>query len=320
MWLAETVWDQIAPGYALNEGGGIIRGDNDTRIVFAEASTKMYMDIKVTAHGTGVHSSLPLDDNAVYTLSQALSKIADYTPPARLTDTARAFFKAILPLQDEDGQTTVHLLLEGSPQNQQSAAEVMAQDPFFRTQLKDTFSPTVLSASQDGSTTSGEASALLNVRLLPGSDPDELVENLKALFKDNPNISIEIVERPQLPFATPMDGSDALFASLEKTARKLWPGAITVPGLSPASGDNEILRKLGVITYGLGPEMNPVEENTAHSPDEFIATDDFLRQLQFIAGIVFDFAYGQDLLPFDTAQAPAAKANTDLNSFRQQGE
>ncbi len=301
LWLEDTHWDQIAPGYALNEGGGIIQSDDGTRIVFAEASTKMYMDIKITARGSESHSSMPVDDNAVYILSQALAKIEAYNPPARLTSTARTFFKSILPLQDEDGQTTIHFLLEGSTQNQQSAAEVMSQDPFFRTQLKDTFSPTVLSASsQDASSTSGEASALINVRLLPGSDPDELFENLKNLFTDNPNITLEIIERPQLPFPTPMDGSDALFASIKKTAEQLWPGAITVPGLSPASGDNEFLRRMGVITYGLGPEMDPLASNTAHAPDEFIRESDFFRQLQFIAAIVFDFAYEEVLLPPET--------------------
>ena len=321
LWLGSTYWEQIAPGYALSEGGGIIPVDENSAIVFAEASSKMYMDIKITAHGEEAHSAVPTDHNAVYTLSEALAKIAAYNPPARLTPIARAFFRSILPLQDEDGQTTIQFLLGENEQNQQSAAELMSQDPFFRTQLKDTFSPTILSASsQESNATSGEASALLNVRLLPGSDPDEFFKNLQALFEDNPAISLEIIERPQLPFPEPMDGQDALFASIQKTAARLWPGAITVTGLNPASGDNELLRRLGVITYGLGPEMDVQTENTAHAPNEFINETDFFRQIQFIAGIVFDFAYGQDLLslpgsaPADTSESP------DLQSLEQQGE
>ena len=70
-----------------------------------------------------------------------------------------------------------------------------------------------------------------------------------------------------------------------------------MPGLSPASGDNEILRKLGVITYGLGPDMDPLAGNTPHSANEHIREQDFYNQLKFIAGVVFDFAYGQELLP-----------------------
>ena len=219
------------------------------------------------------------------------------------------FFKSILPLQDEDGKTTIQFLLEGNEQNRQSAAQIMAQEPFFRTQLQDTLNPTVLSASKDSSAASGEASALINARLLPGSDPDKLVADLQALFSPQAHITFEIVERPQLPFPKPMDGSDPLFASISKTADKLMPGAITVPGLSPASGDNEFLRRLGVITYGLGPEMDPATENRAHAADEFISEESLYNQLKFVAGVVFDFAYGQDLLPL-AAEADAPKAET----------
>ena len=321
LWLGSTYWDKIAPGYALSEGGGIIPNEDGPAIVFAEASSKMYMDIKITARGDETHAAVPTDHNAVYTLSEALAKISAFNPTARITPIARTFFQSLLPLQDEDGQTTIQFLLGENEQNQQSAAELLAQDPFFRTQIKDTFSPTLLSASsQEANATSGEASALLNVRLLPGSDPDEFFKNLQNLFEDNPAISLEIIERPQLPFPDPMDGSDALFASIQKTAGRLWPGAITVPGLNPASGDNELLRRLGVITYGLGPEIDVQIENTAHTPNEFINENDFFKQLQFIAGIVFDFAYGQDLLSLPDSVSADTPETPDLQSLEQQGE
>lgn len=94
-----------------------------------------------------------------------------------------------------------------------------------------------------------------------------------------------------------MDGSDPLFASIQKTASKLMPRAISVTGLSPASGDSEYLRKLGVITYGLGPDMDPLQQNSAHAADEFINEQSFYNQFDFVAGIVFDFAYQEYLLP-----------------------
>lgn len=298
LWLGNTHWPRIAPGYALSEGGGIIKDENGTDIVFAEAATKQYMDIKITALGQEGHSSMPQENNAVYHLSQALAKLENFDPPARVTAPARRLLQAILPLQDEDGQTTLQMLLTSdNPQNRQTAAELLARDPFFKTQLKDTLTPTQVSSPADPGTIGAAASALLNVRLLPGTDPDAFFAQLQALFQEDENILLEVVERPQTPGPAPMDGTDALFASIEHTAGKLVPGAITVPGLSPASGDNEFLRKLGVITYGLGPEMDPLDSNSAHAADEFIREKDFYNQLKFMAGVVFDFAYGQDLLP-----------------------
>ena len=303
-WLANNHWDKINPGFALNEGGGIIVDKDGVSIVFAEASTKMYMDIKVTAYGVPTHSSMPTDNNAVYRLSQALSKIAAYNPPARMTPTALKFFKTIAPLQDEDGRTTMHFLLSGNEKNRQMAAEIVTIDPFFRSQLKDTINPTVISSGNDTGTSGAEASAILNARLLPGTDPDAFFEDLKALFEGDESISLEIMEKPQMPFPEPMDGSDELFASIEKAGNRLVPHSITVPGMSPASGDSEFLRRLGVITYGLGPNMDPTGENRTHGADEFISIKDLTDQLKFIGTVVYDFAAGQEF-PIETK--PAAK-------------
>ncbi len=305
MWLGNTHWEQINPGFALNEGGGIIKDNDGPDIVFAEAASKLYMDIKITALGKEGHTSIPQENNAVYNLSQALAKIENLNLPARVTAPAKTLLTAILPLQDEDGKTTLEILLsDENPQNRQTAAELMARDPFFKTQLKDTITPTQVSSPADNGATSAAASAVLNVRLLPDTDPDEFLARLQALFKGDDNILLEVLERPQTPSPKPMDGTDPLFASIKNTAAKLLPGAITVPGLSPASGDNEILRKLGVITYGLGPEMDPLAGNTPHSADEHIREQDFYNQLKFIAGVVFDFAYGQDLLPLTAPDTP----------------
>lgn len=298
-WLGETQWDKIKPGFALNEGGGVIKNSpKGQTLLFAEAGTKMYMDVKITASGDTAHSSMPVKNNAVYLLSQVLAKLPQFSPPARLTPAAREFLRRIAPLQDEDGQTTIRLLLSGTPQEREMAAAIMAKDPFFRTQLTDTINPVNISSGKDTGAAAAEASAVVNVRLLPGTDPDAFFEELKTFLGEDEYVTLEILERPQLPFPQPMDGSDELFASISKTAGRMWPQAIAVPGMSPASGDSEFLRRLGVITYGLGPAMNSQGPAASpHAADEYISEQDFKEQVKFFAAVVYDFALGQDLLP-----------------------
>lgn len=308
-WLGETQWDNINAGYALNEGGGIIQNEpQGTTLIFAEAGTKMYMDIKITASGEAAHASVPVPENAVYRLSQALARLPQFNPPARLTPATQEFFRRIAPLQDEDGQTTIRLLLSDNPQDQQMAADIMAKDSFFRTQLKDTINPVNISSGTDTGAAVSEASAIVNVRLLPGTDPDAFFEELRTFLGHEDYLSLEILERPQLPFPAPMDGSDELFAALAQTAQAIWPGAVTVPGMSPASGDGEFLRRLGVITYGLGPAMNSQgPAAAAHAPDEYISENDYKEQIAFFTGVVYHFALG---LPLNPQQAPASEATT----------
>lgn len=292
-WLLQTHWEQIAPGYALNEGGGIIKNTpKNQTIVFAEAATKMYMDVKLTASGESLHSSLPVQQNAVYVLSQALAKLPQFNPSARLTDTTREFFRQILPLQDEDAQTTIHLLLSGTSQEQQMAAEMIMKDPFFRSQLTDTLTPVSLSSGTDTGASAAEVSALINVRLLPGTDPEVFFEELKTFLGNDEALSLEIVERPVAPLPKPMDGTDDLFASISKITERTWQEAVAVPGLNPASGDSELLRRMGVITYGLGPAMNTGENApSAHTADEYISEDDYREQVKFFTDVVYDFVF-----------------------------
>lgn len=312
-WLGKTHWDKIAPGYALNEGGGIIKNTpQNVPLVFAEAGTKMYMDIKLTASGEAVHSSLPVQENAVFRLSQALSKLEQFDSPARLTDTTRTFFSRLAPLQDEDAQTTLALLLHGNEQAQQMAADIIAQDPVFQAQLKDTFTPTNVSSGTDTGASSTEASVLLNVRLLPDTDPEKFVEDIKNFLGNEEGLNVEILEQPQLPFPTPMDGKDELFASIAAVTQRTWADAVAVPGLSPASGDSEFLRRLGVITYGLGPAMNSEESTpSAHVADEYISEKDYQEQVQFFTDIVYDFVFG----PAADSPAPADTAAQEPTSI-----
>ena len=252
----------------------------------------MYMDVKLTASGESLHSSLPVQHNAVYVLSQALAKLPQFNPSARLTDTTREFFSQISPLQEEDAQTTIRLLLSGTSQEQQMAAEMIAKDPFFRSQLTDTVTPVSLSSGTDTGASAAEVSALINVRLLPGTDPEVFFEELKTFFGNDEALSLEIVERPVAPLPKPMNGTDDLFASIAKVTVRTWPEAVAVPGLSPASGDGELLRRMGVITDGLGPAMN-TEENgpSAHTADEYISEDDYREQVKFFTDVVYDFVF-----------------------------
>lgn len=290
-WLGGSHWDKIQAGFALNEGGGIIHNaQKNLPLIFAEAGSKMYMDIKITTDGEALHSALLPSENAVLKLSHAVAKLSQFQPEVRLTPAAKEFFRRISSWQDEDGQTTIRLLLNGNDQQRQMAAELIAKDPFFQTQLTDTINPITLSSGTETGASAAEASAIVNVRLLPGTDPDDFFEQIQDFLADE-EVSVELLERPEMPLPPAMDGQDELFASISRATQQLWPGSVVVPGMSPASGDGEFLRRLGVITYGLGPAMPTQEEaSSSHTADEYISEEDFREQLLFFMAVVSDFA------------------------------
>ncbi len=87
-WLARDHWSQIACEFALNEGGWIITGDGGAvRYVSISTADKGGAQLIVSAAGTSTHSSMPLKDNAIFALSRAMARIAEYeTPVTRSRD------------------------------------------------------------------------------------------------------------------------------------------------------------------------------------------------------------------------------------------
>lgn len=275
--------------FALNEGGGVITGQKQN-LLFAEAASKMYLDILLTANATGGNSSQNSQDNAIYKLSQALGKLKDYDLPYKLTPFTKKFFEDISKTQDQDAQTTINMLLNPPEEKYfKQAADIISEDPFFQTQIQDTITPTILTSSEEANTVLPQASALLNCRLLPSTNPQEFFDKLTQLFEDDEDIILTIKEQPLLPFPQPKeDFKDELYQALEKSAKEVYGQDTKILlGISPASSESEILRRYGILTYGIGPNLSAIQKDGKeehkggpHQADEFIEEDSFKEQFK----------------------------------------
>ena len=95
-WLAQTHWADMDCEFALNEGGWIM-ADDRRRVQYVSVSTadKSSIAVILTARGTSTHSSMPRPDNAIFALSKALSRLANYETPVQLTPSTRRFFATL---------------------------------------------------------------------------------------------------------------------------------------------------------------------------------------------------------------------------------
>src|SRR6202035_4547544 len=92
-WLAKNRPELIAAAFALNEGGGG-RTDGHGKLVVQQIQVgeKASQNFRLETVNAGGHSSIPIRDNAIYELSDALTKVRDHEFPMQLSDTTRAFF------------------------------------------------------------------------------------------------------------------------------------------------------------------------------------------------------------------------------------
>lgn len=114
-------------------------------------------------------------------------------------------------------------------------------------------------------------SAILDVRLLPGTTPEEIVSYIKSVINDGV-VSIEVICGGQsAPSTTP----EKFFELLSEAIKSEYPNANVVPMLFPASADNNYFRAHGIPVYGINPMMVSRKQlNAIHNYNEYIDIKD----------------------------------------------
>lgn len=260
--LIEKYWDRIACEFALNEGEGA--GLEHGHVVSMSVATgeKIPRRVKLIAHGTSGHGSVPLLDNAVVHLAAAVAALGTWETPARLNDTTREFFHrlaGIAPVEERDWYTDVL-----SPRSQ---SELRRYHPAYYSMLRTSVVPTMFAAGLKVNIIPSTAEASIDIRALPDEDPAAFSAALLGVIHDP---QIEVVPYDAIPRPAPAASSihTELFAALEHAQHVVAPHAITLPMMTTGGTDAANLRAKGVQAYGIMVPMTESEMATHHGDDE----------------------------------------------------
>jgi len=284
----EKYWDKIACAYALNEGGRVMVKDGKVQYVGVQASEKVAYNVTVTATGQSGHGSLPRPDNAVVHLAAAVEKLGTYQVPAQPSTITLRYFEQLSKIEGDDIAKWMRALEQ--PERADLAVKHLADEsPMWNSMLRDTIAPTMLQAGVRVNVVPSEATANLNIRMLPGHSIEELMGQF-----------VKIVNDPQIKFqlapdsgenAPPSDLKSRLFQTIERLTPQDFPGAITVPLLGTGATDSASLRLHKVQAYGLEPfPLIESDGSRVHADDERIPVDSFHKGVVFLYHVVSDFA------------------------------
>lgn len=137
-----------------------------------------------------------------------------------------------------------------------------------------------------------EAEAMVDVRLLPGQEPEDVLASLKrvvsATVARRPGLSVDVEVKNRLPAAAiPADHPLAQTAAhwAQALTDRPWP----IRGAGPAN-EGYMLIGAGIPTLcGFGPQGG-----NAHAPDEWVATSSLPRTVAVYAGLIHDYGAPQD--------------------------
>jgi acetylornithine deacetylase/succinyl-diaminopimelate desuccinylase-like protein len=283
----DRYWDKIACGFAINEGGGIVLQNGKVQYVAIQTSEKVAYNVTVTATGTSGHASVPQRDNAVVHLAAAVQKVGTLETPLHLLTVTRRYFEQLGPVEDEDIAKWIRAL-ETSDRADLAALRLAGMNPVWNSMLRDTIAPTELSGGVRANVVPAEASANLNIRLLPGNSILDVIEQMQKAVND-PQIKFT-VEPDAGPSAPSSSITSELYQTLERLAPRQFPGAPVVPYLSTWATDSAYLRLHNVQAYGLVPfPLTEADMLRMHGDDERMPVASFRTGVDFLYKAVHEF-------------------------------
>lgn len=244
---------------AISEVGGYSISVGDRRAYLLQVGEKALVWIRLVARGRAAHGSSFHGDNAVTKLAVAVADLGRTMWPVTLTATTREMVERL-------GELTG----AGSSDPDDIAAAAGAASGFLRSTLRTTTNPTGLTAGYKHNVIPDRAEALIDVRVLPGTE-DAALADIRRIV--GPHVDVEIVHQDiglEVPFRG--DLVDAMVGALDRHD----PGVPVIPYLMGGGTDNKALAALGIAGYGFAPLQLPAGLDFTgmfHGVDERVPID-----------------------------------------------
>ncbi len=289
-FMVEKHWDKIEAEFALAEGGNNTLEDNGVTIVGIQSTEKKPRRATLVATGTPGHGSVPRLDNAVTALAKAVAKAGSWQTEMRLNQTTRAYFERLATISDPEDAWRYRNI--DNPEETEAIQQYFLENyPYHYSVLRTSVVPTVIEAGFRKNVIPSEASAILDIRMLPDEDVDAFYEKLRVLI-DDPQITVvpEPIYRPESP-PSPIDNE--MFQALESVANRMYPEATVLPTMATGATDMAQVRAKGVPSYGIGAVRSIEEMNSgrgAHGDNERVSEESVKQLVQFLWYTIIDIA------------------------------
>ena len=217
--------------------------------------------MRLTATGRAGHGSRANPDNAVTKIAAAVTRIGAHRWPVRLTPVVRAAIEQLSQAVGAawDGSTVDNL-----------GETLGAAAPLVVHTVRNSANPTGLAAGGKVNVVPGEATALVDGRVLPGTlaEFERTIDELTGTDVDWEYVHNEV------PLAAPVDSPT--FAAMRAALLEADPGAHVVPYCMAGGTDAKQFSRLGIVGYGFAPlRLPPGFEYHAlyHGVDERVPVD-----------------------------------------------
>jgi acetylornithine deacetylase/succinyl-diaminopimelate desuccinylase-like protein len=233
---------------------------------------------------------MPRLDNAVAILANAIARASAWQTEMRLNETPDTYFRRLAAISPPE-EAVLYENVANPEMTHDIQQHFLETFPYHYSILRSSVVPTVIDAGFRRNVIPSEASAILDIRMLPDEDVERFYQSLAEVI-DDPRVEI-VPEHVYRPAAPPSAIDNEMFQALERVAVEMHPRTTVLPVMSTGATDSAQLRAKGVQSYGIGPSRTVDEINSgygAHGDNERVAEDAFVSMVEYLWRVVLEMA------------------------------
>jgi len=264
----------------LDEGGMISHGSLagiDEPVALIGITEKGYLTIEMSAKGKPGHSSRPPRQTAVGMIARAIALMDDHPMPARLEYFLPTLKKIayLMPFWQQVAIANSFLF-------KCMIIKQLAKNPETNALLRTTHAATMVRGGIKDNVLPAEASAKINLRLLPGDTIANTISYFEKIIND-PRVQLEVDPATGGWEASPVSSTDTpAYRSLELVVRQVFNNISVAPFVFMAATDSRHYQPICRHIFKFSPHMlTPEEQSRVHGVDERISQVSLSRMVVF---------------------------------------
>jgi acetylornithine deacetylase/succinyl-diaminopimelate desuccinylase-like protein len=210
-----------------------------------------------------------------------------------MNEVTRTYFTNLAA--QEKGPTAADMrAILATPPDKDAAAR-LSVEPSFNSNFRTTCVATRLAAGHANNALAQTAQANVNCRIFPGHSPEEIRQQLIALFAD-PKLTVKYVSdsyavsdtAPERKAMVPPAPIKEVFEPLTRITQAIWPGVPVTPVMENGASDSIYFAMAGIPCYGYSAIALERDDDRAHGQDERLPVDSYWKSLDFFYSFLKD--------------------------------
>ncbi len=263
--------------FVLDEGGAIVENmvpGVEQPVGVVGVSEKGSATAELTISGSGGHSSQPKNHTNIGRVASAIAKLENTQFKADLRGPGETLFEFAAP----EMSFGMRYVFANKFIFEPIIESILLKQPATAALIRTTIAPTVFRAGEQYNALPEQATAVINLRVMPGESLEDVKKFIEETIDDD-EISVSVTGSE----ATSVSSSDSWhFKTIQQAARNVYTDAVMVPYLMFAGSDAKHYDSISDNTYRFLPVLITSEDLTRmHGTNEHVSIDNYLNAIAF---------------------------------------